>query len=480
MLFNSFDFIVFFPIVVVLYYVLRHTYRTYLLLLASYFFYFYWEPSLVLLLFASTVIDYFCGLKIHKAKKQLTRKYFLWLSIFVNLGLLFFFKYFGFFTETTVTLLKFFGIDYNHQINTHSYNIKNILLPVGISFYTFQTMSYSIDVYRKEINAEYNFAKYALYVSFFPQLVAGPIERANRLLPQFYKQIQFKSEDIKKGLALMAWGFFLKLVVADRLGIYVDTVFSLPKDYAGIPLILGVLFFAFQLYYDFSAYSIIAIGAAKILGIDLMQNFDRPFYSKRLSEFWTKWHISLMLWLKDYLYKPLLKKKIPKPIILLIVFFSVGLWHGAGWNFVIWGLLNGFFLLFEAGTEKSRMKFISYFKIPKVISLGTWWFLGISLTFLSLVFFRAPSFDLALEYYLHIPQINNLRFNVLLYSFEIYLTFGLLIAVQIIHYFKGNDRVHELFLAHSKPVRWCLYIIFIVSIVLFSINRQNHFIYFQF
>lgn len=386
MLFNSFDFIFFFPIVAILYYLIAHKYRVYLLLVASYFFYFYWEPTLVLLLFASTLVDYYCGIQIHKSVSSARKKY-LYLSIFVNLGLLFFFKYLGFFTETTTAVLEFFGIESPAKMTSQSYSIEKILLPVGISFYTFQTMSYSIDVYRKKISPEKDFAKYALYVSFFPQLVAGPIERADRLLPQFYKKIKLNIGMIKQGLVMMAWGFFLKLVVADRLGIYVDTVFSSPKDFKGIPLILGAYFFAFQIYFDFSAYTTIAIGAAKILGVDLMQNFNRPIYSKRLTEFWGKWHISLILWLKDYLFKPLLRRKVPKALTTLILFFMVGLWHGAGWTFIIWGLLNGFFLLFEVGTEKFRLEWIKKLRIPKFISFSYWYFAGINLVFFSLIFF---------------------------------------------------------------------------------------------
>ena len=287
MLFNSFDFLFFFPLVTILYYVLTHKYRVYLLLFASYFFYFYWEPSLVLLLFASTIIDYYVGIKIHEADNQKKSKQFLYLSVFANLGMLFFFKYLGFFTETSFAILNFFGIEHAAETTSQTYNIEKILLPIGISFYTFQTMSYSIDVYRKLINPERNFAKYALYVSFFPQLVAGPIERANRLIPQFYKTIKINIPAIKQGIIMMAWGFFLKLVVADRLGIYADIVFASPKSYSGLPLIIGAFFFAFQIYYDFSAYTTIAIGAAKVLGFDLMQNFNRPMYSTSFTEFWS-------------------------------------------------------------------------------------------------------------------------------------------------------------------------------------------------
>lgn len=480
MLFNSFDFLFFFPLVVTVYYLLAHKYRAAFLLIASYFFYFYWEPSLVLLLFASTVIDYYVGIKIHEATNQKKRKRFLYLSVFVNLGLLFFFKYLGFFTETSYAILDFFGIEHVSEVTSQTYNIEKILLPVGISFYTFQTMSYSIDVYRKLIKPERNFVKYALYVSFFPQLVAGPIERANRLIPQFYKKININIPAIKQGIIMMAWGFFLKLVVADRLGVYADIVYASPKSYGGIPLILGAFFFTFQLYFDFSAYTTIAIGAAKIMGFNLMQNFNRPMFSTSISEFWSSWHISLMEWLKDYLYKPLAKKNIPRILIVIIVFFSVGLWHGANWTFVAWGLINGFFLMFEIGTKSFREKWIEKLRIPKFIYRTYWYLIGWFLIVLSTIFFRSPSFKIAIEYFKNLFVFDHLQFNILKTSYEFYITIGLLIFVQIIHYYKGNNKVYELITQRPQIIRWIIYILFIFGIVLFSVNRQNNFIYFQF
>ncbi len=482
MLFNSFDFLFFFPLVVILYYVLAHKYRTYLLLIASYFFYFYWEPALVLLLFASTIIDYYCGIKIHEADNQKTSKQFLYLSIFVNLGMLFFFKYLGFFTETTIILLDFFGIDHTAEVASQAYNFEKILLPVGISFYTFQTMSYSIDVYRKVIKPERNFTKYALYVSFFPQLVAGPIERANRLIPQFYKKIKFNIPAIKRGIIMMAWGFFLKLVVADRLGIYADIVFASPKNHSGIPLILGAILFSYQLYYDFSAYTTIAIGGAKILGFDLIQNFNRPMIAKTMADLWQRWHISLLKWLKDYMLTPLSKTKLPLFLIILIVFFAMGLWHGANWTFVVWGILNALFLIFEVETGKFRRLLIKRINIPFLRPLFTfsWRIIWYSYLVFTLIFFRSPSFDIAKEYLENLFVFNNLNFNILKYSYEFYIMIALVVFVQIIHYHKGNDKVYELITHRPQSIRWIIYILFIIGIVLFSVNRQNNFIYFQF
>ncbi|AOW21718.1 MBOAT family O-acyltransferase [Urechidicola croceus] len=482
MLFNSFDFLFFFPIVVIIYYLLTHKYRIIWLLIASYFFYFYWEPSLVLLLFTSTLIDYYCGIKIHESEKEKLRKRYLYLSIFINLGLLFSFKYLGFFTETMQQVLQFFGIEISTVNKMQSYSIKEILLPIGISFYTFQTLSYSIDIYRKKINPEKNFIKYALYVSFFPQLVAGPIERADRLLPQFYKKININTEYIKRGIIMMAWGFFLKLVVADRIGVYVDTVFNSPSSFKGLPLLIGSYFFTFQIYFDFSAYTTIAIGAAKVMGFDLMQNFNRPIFAKSMAEVWQRWHISLIKWLRDYLYKPLSETKLGRHWKVLIVFFIIGLWHGADWTFVIWGLINGLFLVLEVATNKFRRRFIKKMKpyINPLIFQFAWWLIIFHFVVFSLIFFRAQSLNEALEYVYNIGKIENLRINILRDYFELFLSFLLILFVQIIHYFKGNDKIYELVTKRPIIIRWGIYLMFIIVIVLFSINRQNNFIYFQF
>jgi len=286
MLFNSFEFLLFFPVVVVFFYMIPHRYRWLWLLLASYFFYMKAEPALILLLLASTLIDYYCSLKIAHETRVNVRKRYLWTSIITNFGMLFFFKYFVFFLSGAGQILNFFGLDVSPINHSADFTFSKILLPVGISFYTFQTISYTIDVYRRKIEPEVHFGKYALYVAFFPQLVAGPIERAERLLVQFHNKIEVDTERIKRGIIMMAWGFFLKLVVADRLGVYVDTVFYAPWDYNGVPLMLGSLFFTFQIYYDFSAYCTIAIGAAEVLGYDLMQNFNRPVFFSSNKDFW--------------------------------------------------------------------------------------------------------------------------------------------------------------------------------------------------
>ena len=483
MLFNSFDFLFFFPIAVVVFYLLKHRYRWVWLLCCSYFFYMYLEPMLLLLLWTSTLVDYYCGLKMDQHDAIKVRRRYLYLSIFTNLGLLFFFKYFVFFTVNASEILSFFGIHVMESAaGGHSDYVK-ILLPIGISFYTFQTMSYSIDVYRREIPAQRHLGKYALFVSFFPQLVAGPIERTIRLLPQFSKEIHFDASRIKKGMIMMAWGFFLKLVVADRLGVYVDDVFYRAADYKGLPLVLGSYFFAFQIYYDFSAYCAIAIGAANVFGYDLMQNFDRPFFFSSYRELWRKWHISLMDWFRDYLYVPLLKNlKFSKASAVLVVFFFTGLWHGASWTFVVWGVLCGILLITEVLTIDLRKSVLRAFGLSydmKVIKILNWMVL-FSLLVLTLVFFRSKSIGQAGIYLNNMFSLSSTGIDVYHDKVELFLSLFLIVIVQLIHFYKGNDRIYELVWNRPRWLRWILYVGFILVMILLSVNRQNNFIYFQF
>ena len=302
-----------------------------------------WKPEYIFLILFSTIVDYYCGLKMEGAQNRTYKKLFLTLSLFTNLSVLFAFKYLNFFSDSIRYILNEFNIFYNIPY-------FNVLLPVGISFYTFQTLSYTIDVYRGQKKAEKHLGVFALYVSFFPQLVAGPIERSTRLLPQLKKENSFDYLRFKNGLLLMLWGFFKKIVIADRLAVLVNTVYNNPIDYQGITLIIATIFFAFQIYCDFSAYSDIAIGASKIMGYDLMKNFNRPYFSKSIAEFWRRWHISLGSWFRDYLYFFLGGNKKGQLIWyknLMLVFLISGLWHGANWTFVIWGFLHGFYMIFS-------------------------------------------------------------------------------------------------------------------------------------
>lgn len=341
MLFNSFEFLIFFPVVCIVYYLLKsNRWRIPFLLVASYYFYMNWEPLYAVLIMTSTVLTYLCGLLVERhANDEPKKKAFLVVSLVINFAILLFFKYFDFINESVFSLLEMAGI---------RWTVPNldVLMPVGISFYTFQAVGYSIDVYRGTIKAERNFFTYALFVSFFPQLVAGPIERAKNLLPQFHEEHRFNYDEAIEGLKQMLWGFFMKLCVADMISEYVDVVYENVGHHNGTSLIVATLFFTFQIYCDFAGYSLIAIGAARVMGFRLMENFHRPYYSLNIKEFWKRWHISLSSWFKDYLYIPLGGNRVKYPrylFNLMITFLVSGLWHGAVWTFVVWGGLHGMY-----------------------------------------------------------------------------------------------------------------------------------------
>ncbi len=389
MLFNSLDFLIFFPAVVGLHFLLPQRLRWVLLLAASYFFYMYWRAEYAILIFASTVIDFLVARKMASLPTRRERRPLLLISLVANLGALFFFKYFNFFNGEVARLAEAVGVSY-------AVPALNVLLPVGISFYTFQTLSYSIDVYYGRLEPEPHFGRFALFVSFFPQLVAGPIERASRFLPQLRREVHFDYDRVISGLKQMTWGFFKKVVIADRLALYVDAVYSSPGDYQGLPLILATYFFAFQIYADFSGYSDIAIGAARVLGYDLMENFRRPYLSRSISEFWKRWHISLSTWFRDYLYIPLGGNRTSVArwyANLFIVFVVSGAWHGANWTFMVWGALHGAYLVAAILSADLRQKLGERLPI-----FGRWWevFVVFHLALLAWVFFRAASVSDAL------------------------------------------------------------------------------------
>jgi len=346
MLFNSLNFLFFFPVVTALYYMIPHRFRWILLLASSYYFYMCWKVEYIVLILITTLITYFTGLGIGKAKEKKKKKKYLVFCICSNLLILLIFKYFNFFNNSFKEIFDYFNIFYNIPS-------FNLLLPVGISFYTFQSLSYSIDVYNGQKEPEKHFGIFAVYVAFFPQLVAGPIERSTKLLPQFYNKIEFKYSQVTDGLRQMAWGFFKKIVIADRLSLLVNQVYNNADSYTGVPLIIGTYFFSFQIYCDFSGYSDIAIGAAKVLGIDLSKNFKYPYFAKDINDFWRRWHITLSTWFRDYLYFPLGGNRVSAKkwcYNILIVFILSGLWHGASWTFIIWGTLHGFFIIVNFDT----------------------------------------------------------------------------------------------------------------------------------
>lgn len=483
MLFNSVDYLIFFPVVIALYFAIPVKWRWLLLLIASYYFYMCWKAEYVILIMVTTLVDYFVALKMGQVTSRKKKKHYLVLSIIVNLGMLAGFKYLNFFTDSVNLLFR--------EINVfHSLPLFHILLPVGISFYIFQSLSYTIDVYRGVTLPEKHAGKFALYVCFFPQLIAGPIERPNHLLPQIHEPRPFDQHRLVSGLKLMLWGFFKKVVIADRLGMFVSYVYENPSEHTGLTVILATVLFAFQLYCDFSGYTDIARGSARILGYDLMLNFNRPMIAKSLRDFWNRWHISLTTWFRDYvLYSlPYIKdKKIVFGKIyrnLIITFLLMGLWHGAAWTFLIFGLFHGVLLVIETITEKQRTRFYELTRINDFIVLKNTF--GIIITFslltFSLFFFRANSLSDSLLLISNAVDFSNFRESLgdILKDNEVLFGMLMIIGLMVTEYLHAKyDLVR---IVSSKPlvIRWSVYIGFIFFVLLFGVLQKQKFIYFQF
>lgn len=482
MLFNSVNFLVFFTLIVSAYFALPHRWRWLLLLAGSYYFYMCWKPAYIILIIISTLIDYFCGLGMGRTSKTGRRKLLLIMSLSTNLGLLFTFKYLNFFAYSFKHVFGF-----GEQANP----FLNVLLPVGISFYTFQTLSYTIDVFRGIRPPEKRLGIFALYVSFFPQLVAGPIERSTRLLPQFDNVIKFDYERVVDGVRLMLWGFFKKVVIADTLAKFVDPVYNSPADYAGPSYFVATVFFAYQIYCDFSGYTDIARGSAQVLGIELMENFNRPYYSKSVREFWRRWHISLSSWFRDYLYIPIGGGRVTLPrhcFNLLIVFLLCGLWHGANWTFIIWGLLHGTYLIIGQLTHNARAQFTGWIGLDKTPLLKKLVQVGITFGLICFgwIFFRANSLTDALYIATHLfsgwrllTTQSQLVFIAGRPSLFI-LCILLLIVLESVHLLER--RVDWRTVLKLKPIwfRWAVYYSLVISIMLLGSLNAEPFIYFQF
>ncbi|MEF3079089.1 MBOAT family O-acyltransferase [Winogradskyella poriferorum] len=477
MLFNSLEFFIFLPIVFTLYWLIgnnRIKQQNLLIAVASYVFYGWWDWRFLFLILFSSLVDYTIGLKLNSEDKQSKRKVFLWVSICVNLGFLGFFKYYNFFVDSLVESFTFFG-------GQLSINTLNIILPVGISFYTFQTLSYTIDVYNKKLEPTKDFLGFMAFVSFFPQLVAGPIERATNLLPQFHKKRQFVYEHAVDGLRQVLWGLFKKVVIADNCAVYANTIFNNQDDYSGSTLLIGAFFFAFQIYGDFSGYSDIAIGISRLFGFNLKRNFAFPYFSRDIAEFWRRWHISLSTWFRDYLYIPLggsrggIKMKIRNTFIIFIV---SGFWHGANWTFVVWGALNALYFLPLLLLNKNRVntnlvaegKYFPSFR--ELFQMTTTFFI----TLIAWIFFRADNVTNAFIY------IKNMFTANLFTKPEILpmTILGLLIFFLAIEWLgrSGEYAIQKVdFL--KKPIRWSFYFFLVILIFSFT-GEQQEFIYFQF
>ena len=482
MLFNSLDFAIFLPIVFLLYWFVVQknlTLQNLLIVVASYIFYGWWDWRFLSLILFSTIVDFSVGKALEKTTNIKTRKILLWTSILVNLGFLGFFKYYNFFIANFAEAFTFFGSD----IRISS---LNIILPVGISFYTFQTLSYTIDVYRGKLAPTKDFISFTAFVSFFPQLVAGPIERATLLLPQFYVKRKFEYDKAVDGMRQILWGLFKKVVIADNCALLANEVFNNSHELNGSTLLLGALFFTLQIYGDFSGYSDIAIGISRLFGFNLMKNFAFPYFSRDIAEFWRRWHISLSTWFRDYLYIPLggsrgsLGTKVRNTFIIFLV---SGFWHGANWTFVIWGLLNALYFLPLLLTKNNRnnIEIIGYDRnwptIKEVLSMLLTFFM----TVLAWIFFRAESVSHAISYILGIfsesildtPNFSNIM--------SFYKAIGLLIIFILIEWFgrRGEYAISEMKWARTKILRWTFYIILIILLIVFA-GKSQDFIYFQF
>lgn len=498
MLFNSLDFMLFFPVVILIYFLIPDRIKHIWLLIASYYFYMNWNAKYGLLLLFSTVCTYVCGLALEKINRSdanavQTKKrsqICIMLCIFIVLAILAYFKYANFILQSLDTALSYLGIEL-------SVPKLDIVLPVGISFFTFQAISYAVDVYRGDIYAEKNFFRYALFVSFFPQLVAGPIERSRNLLKQLATPQKFSYENAREGILLMLWGFFLKMVLADRAAIVVDTIYSDIYQYQGWYMIVATALFAVQIYCDFSGYSIIAMGAAKILGIQLMENFQAPYLSTSVSEFWRRWHISLTSWFRDYLYFPLggsKKGMMRKHLNRMIVFLVSGLWHGASWSFVAWGGLNGLYQIGEDVLKPVRAKTAALLGLNRE-SLGHR-LLSICITnvlvCISWVFFRADGISAAVQILMGMVTVHNpwiLVDRSLLYCGLDSPNFTLLLISVGVLFFadfckKRGVVIRNIILKQDFWVRWLVFALSISAILLFGIwgdaYDATNFIYFQF
>lgn len=480
MLFNSLEFLFFLPIVITFYYLLSPRYRWVLLLLASYYFYMAWDYKYIILILTSTIIDYIAGIIIFRATKKTIKKLFLVLSLTTNLGLLFFFKYFDFFGQNINIMFERFNIF--AEIPEYDY-----LLPVGISFYTFQTLSYSIDIYRGKQKPEYHFGLFALFVSFFPQLVAGPIERSVNLLPQFREKFSFDYDRIRDGILLMSWGFFKKVVIADRLAEYVNQVYGNPDIYGGLQNILATIFFSFQIYCDFSGYSDIAIGTALIMGYRLMTNFRRPYMAGSIREFWQRWHISLSTWFRDYVYIPLGGNRVAKwrwYFNLFVTFTVSGLWHGAEWTFVIWGALHGFYLMFAIWTENWQQKFNKVSGLasnPALLKVAQV-FTTFVLVYISWIFFRAVNtHDAFLILGKTFSATSTGPINLFHFPVDMYISvIGIIILLTVEILEEKYAIYRKLKFTSYRALKWVTLSIILLTILILGIWEEVDFIYFQF
>ena len=482
MLFNSLDFAIFLPIVFVLYwFVTNHNLKLQnaIIVVASYVFYGWWDWRFLSLILFSTLVDYSIGRRLKNEESWTNRKILLWISIIVNLGFLGFFKYYNFFIDNFVVAFSFFS----HKIQP---NTLNIILPVGISFYTFQTLSYTIDVYKKKLEPAEDIIAFSAFVCFFPQLVAGPIERATNLLPQFYKKRTFDYDKAVDGMRQILWGLFKKVVIADNCAEYADLIFNNYEDYSGSTLLLGAIFFTFQIYGDFSGYSDIAIGTSRLFGFNLMKNFATPYFSRDIAEFWRRWHISLSTWFRDYLYIPLGGSRGGTWIKVrntFIIFLVSGFWHGANWTFIIWGGLNAFYFLPLLLLKRNRINLGVVAEGRMIPSLRELFQMVSTffLTVLSWIFFRAESVESSLKIIKEIFSISVLTYPNFDQRSASLITIFLVLVFMMCEWqlrFSGFSNTISRKVTNNT-LRRVIYFILVLTIILYS-RFNNTFIYFNF
>jgi alginate O-acetyltransferase complex protein AlgI len=499
MLFDSIQFYFFFPIVTVGYFLMPHRYRWALLLAASCYFYMAFIPKYILILCFTIVIDYFSGILIERAEGK-RRRSLLLASLFANVGVLVFFKYTNFLSANLAALAA--CLHWNYSIKA-----LHILLPIGLSFHTFQSMAYTIEVYRGNQKAERHFGILALYVLFYPQLVAGPIERPQHMLHQFYEEHTFDYDRVTSGLRLMLWGFFKKMVIADRLAHLANPVFNHPTDYPGPMLLLATIAFGYQIYCDFSGYTDIAIGAARVMGFELMKNFDHPYCARSVSEFWRRWHISLSTWFRDYLYIPLGGNRVPKwrwYFNLFITFLISGLWHGANWTYVIWGGLHGMYLITSIWTQNVRNRFVRWIGLDRVPRLhaGLQVLTVFTLTCFAWIFFRANTLGDAAYIVSHLFSGFSAT-SLAMISEQLYATLGAnlqlkialphltgfeilaiaaaeVVILELVQVMERRRTLDQWLALQPAWLRWGIYYAMALNVLLLGVFEQSAFIYFQF
>lgn len=484
MAFNSLEYLLFFLIVSILYYSIPFRFRWIMLLIASYLFYMAWKPPYVLIIITQTIVAYGTALMIGKLSDRHSRIIWVSIGLTINIGMLLVYKYLKFFTTTFNSIFEYFHF-------STFLPVYDLLLPIGISFFTFQTSAYIVDVYRGTLQPEKHFGLFSLFIGLFPHLMAGPITRGSHILPQLKKEVPFSRNRVTGGLKLILLGLFKKMVIADRLGVLVDTVFNNPHNYSGAPLIVASVFFAFQIYCDFSGYVDIAIGSAQVLGVDFPDNFDHPYLSTSIGEFWRRWHMTLMAWLRDYVYFPLggSHHGLARTCLnTLITFLISGLWHGASWTFVVWGALNGFYMIIERVTKSIRQKVVHSLGLDSATVLSQFYnvsciVMTFTLTCFAFIFFRANSLADAGYITTHLfpgfggyGGLSNLGLDMV----DFYFGISAVVLLETFEWFHKRENMRFMLSNKPKWLRWGFVYALALMVLFFRYQNERPFVYFAY